>query len=383
MAEIIDEFVLNYTLQRLQEQLTQNKTKADAYYESNDATLTLIDNRVSSLEDNALESIGGIDSLTSLLDGITQTLNETIRELNKTKLINLKQEIVVRTLHNLKMFEANDMYADTFSDTLAIDWDSSIRAEWLTEYSSMGRSRHSSIVVEQSVAPSYMLISQNGMSDSAVTQLFQVDKTREVDKISVFIEPFNNDTYQPVVISLREAKDGAELTTAVLQPEDTLNGWIDLAIPAYLLTGDKDYYIDIRTNDIYGYKVGMDTIDRYLPGTSFSLFNSVWTDNNYDIAFKVWCFPTPEENDSIIYTMPKTFSTTPETMIFEREETIVNGTIEYFISRDNGVHWKTLQPGMETDLNDQPVGNIVVLKAVITGDSRIDAWGYVIKRGDA
>jgi hypothetical protein len=378
---VIDEFVLNYTLQQLQKQIDDNQNQATVYYEANDEAVQDITTRVETLENSGELTGINLSNIQKLVETLQTQLTDLNDELVKTKLINLKQEIVIRTLHNLEAFNGTDMYADTFVKGDAVDWKTSIRGELLTDYQAIGKTRKSVVVLSQEQVPSFNLISQNGNSDEAMYQTFMVYKDRQIDKISIFVEPFNQSTYQPITISIRTTENGPALTSADLKVENA-NGWTDVTLPAYLLSANQEYQIHISTQDIYGYKIGMDTVDRYLAGTSFSKFGSVWTDNNYDIGFKVWCWPSADENDATLITVPKVYATLPEYMVFEAQETDIDGGVYYYVSRDGGANWKILQPGIETDLNDLPEGKSIVLKAVVTGGSRIEAWGYVIKRSD-
>jgi hypothetical protein len=372
MSNIMDEFVLNHTLQDLQKQVDENQTQAVAYYEANDLVTEDLIDRVTSLENVGAETGISLDSIQSLVESLQQQLADTNAELNKTKLVNLKQELVVRTLHNMTAFNGTDMYADTFANGEAIDWVTSIRAELLTEYQAVGRTRKSVIVVNQAQAPSFNLIYQT----------FLIDKDRQIDKVSLLVESYNQNTYQPLTVSIHETETGPALTSADIRADDAIGGWIDLVLPSYILTGNKEYHVRLTTEDIYGYKIGMDTLDHYLPGTAYSLFGGVWTDNNYDIGFKVWCYPSLDESDATIITVSKVYPTTPEYIVFEAQEVDIDGGITYYVSRNAGSNWKILQPGIETNLNDLPDGKTIVLKAIVTGSSRIEAWGYVIKRSD-
>lgn len=378
----MDEFILQFTLHRLQSQIDGLRSVAEAYFDQNDANLAAMDQRVLTLETTDQEINGSINSLRDQLDSLASLLNTTIGELNKTKLVNIKQDILLRTMHNEKIFDAYDMYVDTFSNGDGVDWVESIRAELMTDFQAVGRTFKSVVEVQQTKNTSAMLISKNGSSDEAFTQSFRIDKAKELDKVSVFLEPFDNRTLQAIYVSITAIKGGPPLTQITLQPGDCV-GWLDLDIPNVQLVDNTDYYIDIRTNDIYGYKIGVDTADNYLPGTSFSLFGGVWTDNNFDIAFKVWCFPSADENNATIVTVPKMLSTEPTRIVFEREETVESGGINYYVSRDGGAHWKILQPGIETDLTDLPSGKALVIKAYIMSNARVNAWGYVVMRGES
>ncbi|MNO98960.1 hypothetical protein D3C76_907210 [compost metagenome] len=253
----------------------------------------------------------------------------------------------------------------------------------MTEFQAVGKTRHSTMEVKQLNGPSNMLVANNGTADKAIAQSFTIDKDKQVDKVSIILSKFSDNTFQPVTVSIRHDIGGPDLTSRDIPVEQAVGGFIDVELPDYLLTANEVYYLVITTQDTYGYRVGYDGVDRYLGGTSFSLYNNVWTDNNRDIAFKIWCFPSADENNATILSMPKIFETTPKTIVFEREETVEAGSgINYFVSRDGGVNWKILQPGIETNLDDLPAGKTLILKAYILGTSRIDAWGYVVTRGD-
>lgn len=383
MAQVLDEFVINYTLQRMQGQHEALDKHTKEYEEKTDDSILRVSNRVGDLEQNGVDYSSDIKDLYKAIQLMQKDLRETKTELNKTKLINLKQEIIIRTLNNLKYFEAHDMFTDTFADGSGVDWENSLRAELLNGQQAVGVTQKSIISAQQTSQKSTLLISKNGSSDEALAQSFVVDKTRKLDKLGLWLEPFSVETFRPIHIGITDVLGGSWLHSVTLEVDQVASDWMEIDFPELLLEGGKDYYIVIRTDDIYGYKVGIDPVDKYIAGSSYSYYKNVWTDNNHDLSFKVWCFLADDENDAIILTYPKTLPTLPEMIVFEKEDTLFDGTANYYISRDGGAHWKILHPGIETDLNDLPAGKTVILKAVVTSTARIEAWGYVIKRSEA
>jgi hypothetical protein len=298
-------------------------------------------------------------------------------------MINIKQEMMIRTLHNLKTFDAFDMFVDTFSSADWIDFNNSMQAEWMNDFQSVGKTRGAIREINQSQGSQNSLIAKNGSADQGAAQSFTINKSKILDRVSLRLSRFNSNTTLPLVVSLRHTITGPDLTSRDVTATEAVGGWIDINFPDYQLVAGEVYYIVAVTEDQYGYTIGFDGVDRYFNGTSFSKFGTSWTDNGRDLSFQVWCYPATEDNNATIVTLPKVFTTVPKTIVFEKEDTIDAGSsIVYYISRDAGVNWKLLQDGMETNLDDLPTGKSLVLKAYITGSSRVDAWGYVVTRGD-
>lgn len=379
----MDEFLIRHSFQDLRKTIQANKAAADLHFTKHDGEIADLDNRVDVLENKDTQVSGAINTLRNDVAALQKSFSVITNELNKTKMINVKQDMVIRTLHNLTAFDGFDMFVDTFADASKIDMINSIRAEWMPEFQAVGKTRSSTVEVKQLNSSSNMLIANNAAADKAVAQSFTIDKSKQIDKVSVVLNKFSDNTFLPATISIRHTIGGPDLTSRDVPVEQAVGGFIDIDLPDYMLDANEVYYLVITTQDTYGYRVGYDSVDRYLGGTSFSFYNNLWTDNNRDIAFKIWCFPSADENNATIFSTPKVFQTTPKSMVFEREETVEAGSgINYFVSRDGGVNWKILQPGIETNLDDLPAGKTLLLKAYILGASRIDAWGYVVTRGD-
>lgn len=379
----IDEFVLNYTLERLDKKIDQHKKEQEGYEVATELALESLRKTTEGLLNEGSTMDGSLNTLVELVTDLTLDLKETKRELNKTKMANIKQEIVVRTLHNMNSFAAHDMYVDTFTDATNIDWPISIRGEWFSDLLAIGKTSASSVKVQQTSMKEPTLISANGSDDRALSQLFQIDKDQDIDKVSLYVTKHNENTWQPLIVSIRDINGGMILVDGKIDASKIVGGWVDIDLGNIRLNKFLDYYIDVRTDDTYGYRIGVDKSgDRYFSGTSYNLFNGVWTDNNFDLAFKVWCFAADDENDTTIITKKMTLATLPTSIVFDVEAVTIDGSINYFVSRDDGLNWKILQPGMETDLNDLPEGKDIRIKVYLLGNSRVDAWGYVIKRSD-
>lgn len=379
----IDEFVLNYTLERLDKKIDQHKKEQEGYEVATELALESLRKTTEGLLNEGSTMDGSLNTLVELVTDLTLDLKETKRELNKTKMANIKQEIVVRTLHNMNSFAAHDMYVDTFTDATNIDWPISIRGEWFSDLLAIGKTSASSVKVQQTSMKEPTLISANGSDDRALSQLFQIDKDQDIDKVSLYVTKHNENTWQPLIVSIRDINGGMILVDGKIDASKIVGGWVDIDLGNIRLNKFLDYYIDVRTDDTYGYRIGVDKSgDRYFSGTSYNLFNGVWTDNNFDLAFKVWCFAADDENDTTIITKKMTLATLPTSIVFDVEAVTIDGSINYFVSRDDGLNWKILQPGMETDLNDLPEGKDIRIKVYLLGNSRVDAWGYVIKRSE-
>lgn len=380
----MDSFIVEHKLWSLQKQINEHKTQTSTYFTGNDANLANISDRITDLEAGATNVDSFINSLRNEVEGLKSFTTMLLTELNQVKLVNIKQDLVIRTYNNLQAFDGYGMFTDTFVNGDNIDWEKSIRAELMNDYQAVGKTRRSVVDVKQTMMTGSMMISKNGSSDDAFAQTFILDKTKEVDMISLYIGKVGPGTTLPLRISILDTLGGGALSQTFVAANDiTTDGWIDIDMPNVLCNAGVEYYIDIRTDDTTGYKIGLDTADNYLPGTSFSRFNNTWTDNNFDISFKVWAYPSEDENNATIFSKVKTFATVPTSIVFEREDRTNGGSVQYFVSRDGGVNWKILQPGVPTDLNDLPSGKDLVLKAFLTENSRIEAWGYVVVRSDS
>ncbi|WP_422661735.1 hypothetical protein ACK8P5_25615 (plasmid) [Paenibacillus sp. EC2-1] len=376
----MDGFLVEHQLWKLNKGIEDNRSERLLYQSGNDEKMLDLTTRMIDLEGAEEQTSGSINSIRSLLESLQNGLATASREITGLRLINIKQDLVIRTMHNLTSFDGYGMFTDTFVNGDNIDWNKSIRAEMMQDLQAVGKTRKSVVTIKQTTVSSSMMISKNGSSDEAFTQSFIMDKTRNMDRVSLHISTYSNQTYQPLRVFITDALGGGPITERTIQSTEVLDKWIDIDLPEIRLEGNKEYFIVVETQDRYGYKIGLDISDNYLPGTSFSKYSGVWTDNNFDIGFKVWCLPSDDENDATIYTNPKKFETVPKTIVFDAEQ--VGGSINYHVSRDNGSTWKILQPGIETNLNDLPTGSTLVIKAYIVGESRINAWGYVVTRSD-
>lgn len=378
----IDEFVLNYTLERLEKKVDENYRDVESYKKQIQQTLESYNDRTIELENAKTTFDSTINSLIELVNRLENELKKTEYELNKTILTNIKQKIMILTLHNLQAFNAHDMYVDTFTDDKNIDWSKSTLTEWISDLQAIGKSFNSYVKVKQTIMGNRFLISGNGSSDDGIIQSFHIDKAQEIDRFSFYVEPHDKNSWRDLKVRLYDVLGGSPIAETTVLSKNIKSDWVDAVFPRTMLEEYKDYYVEITTDDPYGYRIGVDFTDTYLPGTSYSLYNGTYSDNNYDMAFKVWCYPASDEIEGYIYTKPKQLDFKPLSIIFEKEDVLMNGVINYHVSIDNGKTWKILQPGVETNLEDLPDGRELVIRATITGGCYINAWGYVIKRGD-
>lgn len=72
----------------------------------------------------------------------------------------------------------------------------------------------------------------------------------------------------------------------------------------------------------------------------------------------------------------KTATGVPVKAVVEAVESLGSGSITYYVSRDNGVTYTVCPKGLVTDINSQPIGTQIVLKAVITDNAQLLAIGY-------
>lgn len=381
----LDPFLTTYQLERLLSLNKELRQSHEDYQKQTESDKNALIERIKELEGTNDSFDATIKSLVDMIDGLGVLIESLNGELIDSKLTNIKQEIVTRTMLNLTQYKAHDMFVDTFTLPEGIDWGVSTRGEWFEDFKSIGRTTASTVYVEQNNTSSKLLITGNVGEDNAVCQSYTLDKTQDIDKISLYLEKHNVNAWKPLIVKITDDLAGTNIiTTGSIQASDiTEEGWYDIEVNNIQLQKFTEYYITISTEDTHGYRIGQHTTgDTYFVGTSYIKFNGVWTDNNYDIAFKVWCYAAADEDNATIVTVNSVYEGTLQTIVFEAESVTYSGSINYYVSCDDGSNWKILEPGIETQLGDIPSTNKIRIKAYIDGNSRIDAWGYVIKRSD-
>ncbi|ATF11143.1 carbohydrate-binding protein [Brevibacillus brevis X23] len=73
---------------------------------------------------------------------------------------------------------------------------------------------------------------------------------------------------------------------------------------------------------------------------------------------------------------PEKTTTPPNKIVIVGDETVNGGSIKYQASRDSGNTWTDVPAQTLTDISSQPVGTQLVVKAIITGNAELNAWGY-------
>lgn len=381
----LDPFLVNYHIEDLLEKNKLLRKEHEDYKVVAGEENALLRKRIVELEDTNNAFSGTVNSLTNMISNLSKVVESLNGELIDTKLTNIKQEMVTRTLQNMNQYKANDMFVDTFTTADAIDWGVSTRGEWFDDLKAIGRTTASTIYVEQSTASTKLLLTGNVGDDNAVCQSFTLDKTQDIDKISLRIEKHDTNTWKPLMVKITDDLAGTNLiTSGFINAGDIVDdNWYDVELDNIQLTKFTEYYITIYTEDTYGYRIGQHTTaDSYFVGTSYIKFSNVWTDNNYDIAFKVWCYAAADEDNATIITLAHKYSGELQAIVFDAESVTYTGSINFFVSCNDGADWKILEPGMETSLLDLPSTNKIRIKTYIDGNSRVDAWGYVIKRGE-
>lgn len=69
-------------------------------------------------------------------------------------------------------------------------------------------------------------------------------------------------------------------------------------------------------------------------------------------------------------------ATSPNKIVIVGDETVNGGSIKYQASRDGGNTWTDACAQTLTDISSQPIGTQLIVKAVITGNAELNAWGY-------
>lgn len=381
----LDPFLFNYYIEELRELNEALKEEHESYKLIAEEERKLLRERIVELEGKSNQFTGTISSLTDKLTEVGRLIDSLNGELVDTKLTNIKQEFVTRTLRNLNQYKAHDMFVDTFTTADDIDWGTSTRGEWFDDLKAIGRTTASTVYVDQSQATSKLLLTGNAGEDNAVCQSFTLDKTQDIDKISLRIEKHHENTWKPLFIKITDDLAGTNvITSGVINAADiTEDKWYDIELNNIQMTKFTEYYLTVYTEDTYGYRVGQHTTsDTYFVGTSYIKFSNVWTDNNYDIAFKVWCYAAADEDNATMITKAHEYKGELQSIVFDVESVTYTGSVNFFVSCNDGTDWKILEPGMETSLLDLPSTNKLRIKTYMDGNSRVDAWGYVIKRGD-
>ena len=381
----LDPFIVNHNIESMREKSKQMREDFNTYVTQTNDTIIALNKTIEELssEDNSLT--GSINTLMDMINGLSEVVSSLNKEIVETKLNNIKQEMITRTLLNLQQYQAHDMFVDTFTTADGIDQSVSTRADWFSDLKAVGRTTASTVYANQESRNTSILITGNAGEDNALCQSFVLDKIQDIDKISLYIEKHDPSVWKPLVVKITDDILGTNIiTSGSINPADINDaGFYDIELNNIQLTQYTDYYITIFTDDTYGYRIGVDNSkDTYFAGSSYIQFNGVWTDNNFDIAFKVWCYAAADEGNATIITTPYEFEGKADSIVFDVEAVTYSGSVNYFVSIDDGANWKILEPGIKTMLTDLPTGNKLRLKAYIEGNSRIDAWGYVIKRGD-
>lgn len=341
--------------------------------------------RLNAIDEKIVSDGNTVESLMSLVKMISSTVSSMQQDIVSSKLNNIKQDMVVRTLLNLQQYNAHDMFVDTFTTADDIDNLLSIRNEWIENENAIGKTTKSTRYVNQPEHNTKILITGNSGDDNAICQSFVLDKTQDIDKISLYVSKNSENVWKNLSIKVTDDIEGFNiLTSGIIEPSDVdEEGMYGIELSNIQLQKHKEYYITIETEDTYGYRIGVQNQkDTYFAGTSFVKFNNVWTDNNFDIRFEVWCFAAADEDDATIVTKSRLFEGTMSDIVFDCEYTVYSGSTNFFVSLDDGANWKILEPGIRTSLDEVNSTGVMRIKAYIKGNARIDAWGYVLKRGE-
>ncbi|GEC89780.1 carbohydrate-binding protein [Brevibacillus brevis] len=73
---------------------------------------------------------------------------------------------------------------------------------------------------------------------------------------------------------------------------------------------------------------------------------------------------------------PENTTTPPNKIVIVGDETVNGGSIKYQASRDGGNTWTDVPAQTLTNISSQPDGTQLVVKAIITGNAELNAWGY-------
>lgn len=381
----LDPFIINHSIETLRKKNAEIRAEFEKYVVDNNKVISDMNDVIEEQKDKDDEAIGTINTLTDMINNLTDVVEALNTELVQTKLNNIKQEMITRTLSNLQQYKAHDMFVDTFTTADGIDQSLSTRADWFADFKAIGRTTSATVYAQQLSAPNLILITGNAGDDNGLSQSFILDRNQMIDKVSIYIEKHDESAWKPLLVKISSDVRGENvMATGVIQPSEIVSsGFYDIKVNNVMLANYTDYYLTVTTEDTYGYRIGVDTSkDQYFPGTSYIKYNDVWTDNNFDIAFKVWCFAAEEDNNATIITVAHEYEDELQAIVFDAESVTTSGSLNYYVSIDDGANWKILEPGIETSLLDVPSGNKLRIKAYIDGNSRVDAWGYILKRGD-
>lgn len=94
--------------------------------------------------------------------------------------------------------------------------------------------------------------------------------------------------------------------------------------------------------------------------------------DGYDTYFKVYEAPNPS-GSAEVRSITFTESVTPKEALVVADETLNQGSVTYYISRDNGVTWTACPKEKVVSINSQPAGTQIRWKAVISGNAELNA----------
>lgn len=80
--------------------------------------------------------------------------------------------------------------------------------------------------------------------------------------------------------------------------------------------------------------------------------------------------------DSVLVSTAEELDAVPSRLLFSAEEQLNNGAITYYASRDGGTTWLEISKDQVIELDELPTGTSLRIKAVITGDAKLLAWGW-------
>ncbi|MGZ0051957.1 hypothetical protein [Brevibacillus gelatini] len=97
---------------------------------------------------------------------------------------------------------------------------------------------------------------------------------------------------------------------------------------------------------------------------------------NFDALAEIEFYLLNSEKYHVV-SLPEKLPTMPTRFLMEAEYTANAGSVSFEVSRDNGIHFTAVTPGKELNLAGLPEGTDLVLRATLTNNAELHAWGYM------
>lgn len=103
---------------------------------------------------------------------------------------------------------------------------------------------------------------------------------------------------------------------------------------------------------------------------------------NYEFNESKLHIESKDGSNAVILSKPQKANIIPDKCLISADYNIVSsGSIEFYVSRNNGTTWTQANIDSVVNLEGQPLGSNMVLKAIITGDVQLNGWTLMWNQG--